>query len=156
MTVFDSVIFVSGKPHKWRHLWSLRETEIFFRMKFFFQLKKLFTSEGRPPASGLRRGRIPLVAATVAQVPCLNEKHFEKKIWNNKKECSTECARDRDLYELVSCCKFVNEILFCDIYKTLYLTWGHLALGVILCLCLNFFELSTAELIFQSQRSLKN
>jgi hypothetical protein len=49
---------------------------------------------------------------------------------------STECARDRDLYELVSCCKFVNEILFCNIYKTLYLTLGHYALGVILCLCL--------------------
>jgi len=69
---------------------------------------------------------------------------------------STECARDCDLYELVSCCKFVNEILFCIIYKTLYLTWGHHALGVILCLCLNFFELSTAELFLQSQRSLKN
>ncbi len=54
-------------------------------------------------------------------------------------QCYTECARDRDLYELVSCCKFVNEILFCVIYKTLYLTWGHHALGVILCLCLNFF-----------------
>ncbi len=38
----------------------------------------------------------------------------------------------------------------------LYLTWEHHALGVILCLCLNFFELSTAELFFQSQRSLKN
>ncbi len=36
----------------------------------------------------------------------------------------TECARDRELYELVSCRKFVNEILFCIIYKTLYLTWG--------------------------------
>jgi hypothetical protein len=51
---------------------------------------------------------------------------------------ATECARDRDLYELVSCRKFVNEILFCIIYKTLYLTWEHHALGVILCLCLNF------------------
>ena len=62
----------------------------------------------------------------------------------------TECARDPDLYELVSCSKFVNEILFCVICKTLYLTWGHPALGVILWLCLNFFELSTAELFFQS------
>jgi hypothetical protein len=35
---------------------------------------------------------------------------------------TTECARDRDLYELVSCHKFVNEILFCIIYKTLCLT----------------------------------
>jgi hypothetical protein len=68
----------------------------------------------------------------------------------------TECARDRDLYELVSCCKIENVILFCIIYKTLYLTWGHHALGVILCLCLNFFELSTTEFILQSQRSLKN
>ncbi len=33
------------------------------------------------------------------------------------KLASTECARDCDLYELVSCCKFVNEILFCIIYK---------------------------------------
>jgi hypothetical protein len=68
----------------------------------------------------------------------------------------TECARDRDLYELVSCRRFVNEILFCNIYKTLYLTLGRHALGVILCLCLNFLELSTAELFLQSQRSLKN
>jgi hypothetical protein len=42
-----------------------------------------------------------------------------------------------------------------DIYKTLYLTWWHHALGVILCLCHNFFELSTAELFLQSQRILK-
>jgi hypothetical protein len=68
----------------------------------------------------------------------------------------TECARNCDLCELVSCHKFVNEILFCIIYKTLYLTWGHNALGVILCLCFNFFESSTAELFLQSQRSLKN
>jgi hypothetical protein len=64
----------------------------------------------------------------------------------------TECARDLDLYELVSCRKFENEI----VYKTLYLTWGHHALGVILCLYLNFFELSSAKLSLQSQRSLKN
>jgi hypothetical protein len=69
---------------------------------------------------------------------------------------ATECARDRDPYELVSCCKFVNEILFCIIYKTLYLTRGHHALGVILCLFLNFLELSAPELFLQSQRSLKN
>jgi hypothetical protein len=68
----------------------------------------------------------------------------------------TECAIDCDLYELVSCHKFVYEILFCVVYKTLCLTLRHHALGVILCLCLNFFELSTAELFFQSQRSLKN
>jgi hypothetical protein len=53
----------------------------------------------------------------------------------------TGCARDRDLYKLVSCGKFVNEILFCIIYKTLYLTLGHHALGGILCSCLNLFEL---------------
>ncbi len=29
---------------------------------------------------------------------------------------------------------------FCIIYKTLYLTWGHHALGVILCLCLHFLS----------------
>jgi hypothetical protein len=45
---------------------------------------------------------------------------------------------------------------FCIIYKTLYLTFGHHALGVILCLRLNFLELSTAELFLQSQRGLKN
>jgi hypothetical protein len=48
-------------------------------------------------------------------------------------------ARDRDLYKLVSCGRFVNETLFCIIFKTLYLTLGHHALAVILCLCLNFF-----------------
>ncbi len=37
--------------------------------------------------------------------------------------CTTECARDRDLYELVSCGKFVNDILSSTIYKTL---WGSL------------------------------
>jgi hypothetical protein len=57
---------------------------------------------------------------------------------------STECARDYDLYKLVSCGKFVNDILFSTIYKTHYLTLGHHDLAVILCLYLNFFELSTA------------
>jgi hypothetical protein len=52
----------------------------------------------------------------------------------------TECARDCGLYELVSCCKFVNEILFRIIYKTLYLTLGHHGLGVMSCLCLNFLS----------------
>jgi hypothetical protein len=66
---------------------------------------------------------------------------------------TTECARD--LSELVSCCKFVNEKFFFIIYKKLYLTWGHNAQGVILSLLI-IFELSTAELILQSQRSLKN
>ena len=37
--------------------------------------------------------------------------------------------------------KFVNEILFCIIYKTLYLTLGNHPLGGIFCSCLNFFEL---------------
>jgi hypothetical protein len=50
-----------------------------------------------------------------------------------------KCARDCDLYKLVSCGKFVNDILFSTIYKTHYLTLGHLALTVILCLCLDFF-----------------
>ncbi len=36
----------------------------------------------------------------------------------------TGCARDLDLYKLVSCGKFVNETLFCIIYKTLYHTLG--------------------------------
>jgi hypothetical protein len=80
--------------------------------------------------------------------------NFAEKLLSKRQ--NTECARDCDLYKLVSCYKFVNEILFCIIYKTLYLTWGHHALGVILCLCLNFFEFSTAELFLQSQRSLKN
>ncbi len=35
----------------------------------------------------------------------------------NKKIFSTVCARDHDHYELISCCKFVNEILFCITYK---------------------------------------
>ncbi len=48
------------------------------------------------------------------------------------------------LYKLVSCGKFVNDLLFSTIYKTYYLTLGHHALVVILCLCLYFFELSTA------------
>ncbi len=52
----------------------------------------------------------------------------------------TECARDRDLYNLVSCDKFVNDILFSTICKTHYLTFGHHALAVILCLCLNFLS----------------
>jgi hypothetical protein len=59
---------------------------------------------------------------------------------------STECAKDRDLHKFESFGKFVNEKLFCIIYKTLYLTLGHHALAGILSLCLDFFELSTAEL----------
>ncbi len=58
----------------------------------------------------------------------------------------TECARDRDLYKLISCGKFVNDILFSTIYKTHYLTLGHYALAVILCLCLHFFFLSYQQL----------
>ncbi len=46
-------------------------------------------------------------------------------------ERSTECARDRDLNNLVSCGKFVNEIIFCIIYKTVYLTLRHHVLAVI-------------------------
>ncbi len=41
----------------------------------------------------------------------------------------TECARDRDLYKLVSRGKLVNEKLFRTIYKTYYLTFGHHALS---------------------------
>jgi hypothetical protein len=51
---------------------------------------------------------------------------------------TTEC--DRDPYKLVSCGKFVNDILFSIIYKTHYLTLGHHALAVILFLCLIFFS----------------
>ncbi len=51
----------------------------------------------------------------------------------------TECARDRDLYKLVSCGKFVNDILLNTIFKTHYLTLGHHAQAEILCSCLNFF-----------------
>jgi hypothetical protein len=68
---------------------------------------------------------------------------------------STECARDRDLYKLVSCRKFVNEILFCNIYKTLYLTLGHHALGVILCLCLNLFWVINSWIVFAKPKKLK-
>jgi hypothetical protein len=68
----------------------------------------------------------------------------KKKIDNFKSIISTECARDCDLYKLISCGKFVNDVLFSTIYKTHYLTLGHYALAVILSLCLNFFELSTA------------
>ncbi len=62
----------------------------------------------------------------------------------NLTEGSTECAKDCDLYKSVSYGKFVNDILFSTLYKTHYLTLGHHALAVILCSCLNFFELSTA------------
>jgi hypothetical protein len=66
---------------------------------------------------------------------------------NHRLSWNTECAMDRDLYKLVSCGKFVNDILFSTIYKTHYLTYltlGHHVLAVILCSYLNFFELSTA------------
>ncbi len=55
---------------------------------------------------------------------------------------STECARDSDLYKLISCGKFVNNIHFSTIYKTHYLTLGHHALAVIFMLRhqqLNYF-----------------
>jgi hypothetical protein len=35
---------------------------------------------------------------------------------------STECERDSDLYKLISCGKFVNDILFSTFYKTHHLT----------------------------------
>ncbi len=38
-----------------------------------------------------------------------------KSTTNEKND--TECARDRDLYEFVSCCKFVNDILFVSVIK---------------------------------------
>ena len=60
-------------------------------------------------------------------------------------QSTTGCARDCDLFKLVSFGKFVNEILFCIIYKTLYLTLGHHALGGILCSCLNFLIVETAK-----------
>ncbi len=67
----------------------------------------------------------------------------------------TECARDRDLYELVSCHKFVNEKFFCKIYKTLYLTLGHHAPDVILCLCLKFFWAINSWNVFAKPKKLK-
>ncbi len=82
---------------------------------------------------------IPIRLCTTVCVK-LNKENLTVKL------AHTECARDHDLYKLVSCGKFVNDILFSTIYKTHYLTLGHYALAVILCLCLNFFELSTAEL----------
>jgi hypothetical protein len=61
------------------------------------------------------------------QLTLLHFKHFSATNFIQK------CAKDRDLYKLVSCCKFF------------LLTLGHHALAVILCLCLNFF-LSYQEL----------
>jgi hypothetical protein len=60
-------------------------------------------------------------------------------------ELDTECARDRDLYRLISFGKFVNDILFSNVYKIHHLTLGHHALAVILSSYLNFF-LSYQEL----------
>ncbi len=51
----------------------------------------------------------------------------------------TDCAKDHDLYKLVSCGRFVNDILFSTIYKTHYITLGYHELSVILCSYLNFF-----------------
>jgi hypothetical protein len=42
----------------------------------------------------------------------------------SKSKITTECARDCDLYKLVSCGKFVNDILFSTIYKHTILFWG--------------------------------
>ncbi len=40
-------------------------------------------------------------------------------------EGSTECARDRDLNNLVSCGKFVNDILFSYIVYIVYIVIRH-------------------------------
>ncbi len=65
-------------------------------------------------------------------------RRLTKKIPNSQKfiilkfSLTTECARDPDLYNLVSCGKFVNDILFSTFYKTHYLTLGHPAISVTL------------------------
>ncbi len=79
---------------------------------------------------------------------------YDSIVWKNNSS-ATECARNCDLYELVSCHKFVNEKLFSIIYKTLHLTWGHHALGVILCLCLNFFWVISSWIVFAKPYKLK-
>jgi hypothetical protein len=67
----------------------------------------------------------------------------------------TECARDRDLYNLVSFGKFVNDILFSTIYKTHYLTLGHHALAVILCLCVRFFWVISSLIVLTKPKKPK-
>ncbi len=67
----------------------------------------------------------------------------------------TECARDRDLYKLVSWGKFVNKILFSTIYNTLYLTLGHHELAVILCSCLNFFSVINSLIVLAMSKKPK-
>jgi hypothetical protein len=67
----------------------------------------------------------------------------------------TECAKDRDLYKLVSRGKFVNEKLFSIIYKTHYLTFGHHALAEILPLCLNFFGIINSLIVLVKPKKPK-
>ncbi len=59
------------------------------------------------------------------------------------------------IYELVSCDKFVNDILFRTIYKTHYLTSGHRALAVILCLCLTFFGVINSLIVLTKPKKPK-
>ncbi len=83
----------------------------------------------------------PRVASRAAVWPCL---------------LYTEFARDCDLYNLVSCGKFLlNDILFSTIYKTQYLTLGHHALAVILCLCLNFFGVINSLIVLTKPKKPK-
>ncbi len=70
-------------------------------------------------------------------------------------DTSTECARDRDLHKFESYGKFVNEKLFCIIYKTLYLTLGHHALSGILCLCLNFLWVINCWIVLTKSKKPK-
>ncbi len=73
----------------------------------------------------------------------IHSKHKDEK---NVTYVSRGSARDRDLYKLGSCGKFVNEFFFVSFIKH-HLTLGHHALGGFVCSCLNCF--------WQSQRSLK-
>ncbi len=63
----------------------------------------------------------------------------------------TECARDRDLYKLISYGKFVNDILFSTLYKTHYLTLGYHALAV----CLNFFKVINSLIVLTKLKKPK-
>ncbi len=69
-----------------------------------------------------------------------------------KGKYTTECARDRDLHKFESFGKFVNEKLFCIIYKTLYLALGHHALAGILCLCLNFLRVINSWIVLTKSK----
>ena len=66
---------------------------------------------------------------------------IQRKIMNILHKYNTECARDRDLYKLVSCCKFVNEILFLYYLKYYF---GASCPSCDFVFVPLFFELSTA------------